>query len=79
MAQYWYKKDKRVKRIPEQDDSKAVIEQVKDLKAKGYVKVSDRRNPEGSIIEQPKSKPKAKPKAKPKSKAKSVRSKAKKK
>jgi len=79
MAQYWYKKDKRVKRIPEQDDSKAVIEQVKDLKAKGYVKVLDRRNPEGSIIEQPKSKPKAKPKAKPKSKAKSVRSKAKKK
>jgi len=72
MAQYWYKKDKRVKRIPEQDDSKAVIEQVKELKAKGYVKVSDRRDPEGSIVEQPKSraKPKAKPKAKTKPKAK---------
>ena len=71
MAQYWYKKDKRVKRIPEQDDSKAVIEQVKELKAKGYVKVSDRRDPEGSIVEQPKSraKPKAKPKPKPKAKA----------
>ena len=68
MAQYWYKKDKRVKRIPEQDDSKAVIEQVKELKAKGYVKVSDRRDPEGSIVEQPK--PKARPKAKPKPKAK---------
>ena len=68
MAQYWYKKDKRVKRISEQDDSKAVIRQVKDLKAKGYVKVSDRRNPESSIVEKPK--PKAKPKAKPKSKAK---------
>ena len=63
MAQYWYKKDKRVKRISEQDDSKAVIEQVKDLKVKGYVKVSDRRNPESSIVEKPK--PKAKPKAKP--------------
>tara|TARA_R100000458_G_C8024194_1_gene82573 strand:- start:34 stop:276 length:243 start_codon:yes stop_codon:yes gene_type:complete len=70
MAQYWYKKDKRVKRIPEQDDSKAVIEQVKDLKAKGYVKVSDRRNPEGSIIQQPKPKSKAKPKAKAKAKPK---------
>ena len=63
MAQYWYKKDKRVKRFSEQDDSKAVIRQVKDLKAKGYVKVSDRRNPESSIVEKPK--PKAKPKAKP--------------
>ena len=70
MAQYWYKKDKRVKRISEQDDSKAVIEQVKDLKANGYVKVLDRRNPEGSIVEQPKPEPKAKPKSKPKKKAK---------
>ena len=72
MAQYWYKKDKRVKRISEQDDSKAVIQQVKDLKANGYVKVLDRRNPESSIVEQPKpkAKPKAKPKPKPKAKAK---------
>ena len=72
MAQYWYKKDKRVKRISEQDDSRAVIEQVKDLKANGYVKVLDRRNPESSIVKQPKpkTKPKAKPKAKPKPKAK---------
>ena len=38
MAQYWYKKDKRVKRIPEQDDSKAVIQQVKDLKANGFTR-----------------------------------------
>ena len=70
MAQYWYKKDKRVKRISEQDDSKVVIEQVKDLKAKGYVKVLDRRNPESSIVEQPKPKAKPKAKAKPKPKPK---------
>ena len=70
MAQYWYKKDKRVKRISEQDDDRDVIQQVKELKAKGYVKVSDRRNPESSIVEKPKPKPKpkSKPKAKPKTK-----------
>ena len=68
MAQYWYKKEKRIKRISEQDDDRDVVQQVKDLKANGYVKVLDRRNPEGSIIEKPK--PKAKPKAKAKSKAK---------
>lgn len=70
MAQYWYKKDKRVKRIPEQDDHKDVIQQIKELKAKGYVKVSDRRNPEGSIVAQPKPKLKAKLKAKLKKKEK---------
>ena len=41
MAQYWYKKDKRIKRISEQDDDRDVIQQVKNLKDKGYVKVSD--------------------------------------
>ena len=72
MAQYWYKPDKRIKRISEQDDDRDVIKQVADLKANGYVKISDRRNPEGSIVEQPnpKAKPKAKPKPKPKAKAK---------
>ena len=68
MAQYWYKKEKRIKRISEQSDDKDVIQQSKDLKAKGYVQVLDRRNPEGSVIK--KTKPKAKPKTKPKSKAK---------
>tara|TARA_Y100000310_G_scaffold71598_1_gene67485 strand:+ start:413 stop:625 length:213 start_codon:yes stop_codon:yes gene_type:complete len=68
MAQYWYKKDKRVKRISEQDDHRGVIQQIKDLKAKGYVKVLDRRNPESSIVKQPK--PATKPKKKAKSKAK---------
>ena len=68
MAQYWYKPEKRIKRVSEQDDDRDVIRQVEDLKAKGYVKVSDRRNPEDSIVEQPK--PKAKPKAKPKPKTK---------
>ena len=72
MAQYWYKKDKRVKSISEQHDDRQVIQQVADLKAKGYVRVLDRRNPESSIVEQPKpkAKAKAKPKAKPKPKAK---------
>ena len=70
MAQYWYKSEKRIKRISEQEDDRDVIQQVKDLKDKGYVKVSDRRNPEGSIVEQPKPKAKPKPKTKPKAKAK---------
>ena len=68
MAQYWYKKEKRIKRISEQHDDRDVIKQVKDLKAKGYVKVLDRRNPESSIVKQPK--PATKPKKKAKSKAK---------
>ena len=68
MAQYWYKPEKRIKRISEQDDDRDVVKQVEDLKANGYVQVLDRRNPEGSIVEKPK--PKAKPKAKAKSKAK---------
>ena len=67
MAQYWYKKDKRVKRISEQSDDRDVIAQVKELEANGYVKVLDRANPEGSIVKA--EKPKAKPK-KTKSKAK---------
>ena len=70
MAQYWYKKDKRVKRISEQDDRRDVIQQVKDLKAKGYVKVLDRRNPENTIVKQPKPAPKPKKKAKAKAKKK---------
>ena len=73
MAQYWYKKEKRIKRISEQDDDRDVIKQVAELKDKGYVKVSDRRNPESSIFEQPK--PKAKPKAKSKSKKKAKKKK----
>ena len=68
MAQYWYKPDKRIKRISEQGDDRDVVQRVADLKAKGYVRVLDRRNPESSIVEQPK--PQAKPKAKPKAKAK---------
>ena len=61
MAQFWFKKDKRVKRISEQGDDRDVKKQIKDLKSNGYVQVNDRRNPEGSIIKQ---KPKTKPKAK---------------
>ena len=66
MAQYWYKKDKRIKRISEQHDDRDVISQVKVLKSKGYVKVLDKRNPEGTIVEQPKPEPKPKPKPKKK-------------
>ena len=68
MAQYWYKPEKRIKRISEDGGDRDVVRQVKDLKANGYVQVLDRRYPEGSIVEKPK--PKAKPKAKAKSKAK---------
>ncbi len=70
MAQYWYKKEKRIKRISEQHDDRDVIKQVKALKAKGYVKISDKRNPEGSIVEQPKPAKKTKKKAKSKAKKK---------
>ena len=72
MAQYWYKPEKRVKCISEQHDDPSVINQVADLKVKGYVQVTDRRNPEGSIVEQlkPKTKSKSKPKAKTKVKKK---------
>ena len=67
MAQYWYKQDKRVKRISEQSDDRDVIAQVKKLEANGYVRVKDRRNPNEVYASKPK--PKAKPK-KARSKAK---------
>ena len=66
MAQYWYKKDKRIKRVSE-DASK---DEIKVLESDGYIEVSDRSNPEGSIVIKNKPKPKAKPKAKPKPKSK---------
>ena len=66
MASYWWKKDKRVKRVSDQHEHRGVIQQVKDLKANGYVQVSDRRNPESTIVEQPAPKPKKKAKAKKK-------------
>lgn len=58
MAQYWYKKDKRVKRISEQSDDRDVIKQVKDLKEKGYAQVQDRRTLK--VINKPKPKKKKK-------------------
>ena len=70
MAQYWYKPEKRIKRISEDGGDRDVIKQVADLKANGYVKISDRRNPEGCIVEQPKPLAKPMPKTKPKAKAK---------
>ena len=68
MAQYWYKKDKRVKRLGDNDENKDVIRQVKDLKSKGYVRVLDRRSPENTIVEQPKPKKKVKAKVSTKKK-----------
>jgi len=68
MAQYWYKEDKRIKRISEQHDDRDVIKQVAELKANGYIEVLDRRNPKATIVEQPKPKTKSKKKSKSKKK-----------
>jgi len=64
MANYWYKKDKRVKRV----DDDLSTDSKKELKDNGYVQVSDRRNPENSIIKESKPKVKTKPKKKSKKK-----------
>jgi hypothetical protein len=66
MAQYWYKKDKRIKRVSN-DISK---DEIKSLELDGYIQVSDRSNPEGSIIIKNKPKAKIKPKTKKKTKKK---------
>ena len=68
MAQYWYKEDKRIKRISEQHDDRDVIKQVAELKANGYIEVLDRRNPKATIVEQPTPKTKSKKKSKSKKK-----------
>ena len=68
MAQLWYKQDKRIKRISEDDNDRDVIKQVAELKANGYVKIKDRHNPSELYHTAPK--PKPKPKAKPKKKSK---------
>ena len=60
MAQYWYKKDKRIKRISEQHDDRDVIKQVADLKSNGYVRIKDRHNPDELYYTKPKPKPKPK-------------------
>ena len=68
MAQYWYKQDKRIKRISEDDNDRDVIKQVAELKANGYVKIKVRHNPSELYYTAPK--PKAKPKKKSKAKKK---------
>ena len=60
MAKYFYKKDKRVKRL----EDNASTTQINQLNQDGYVQVSDRRNPENTIISKPKPKPKKKSKKK---------------
>ena len=70
MAQYWYKQDKRIKRISEDDNDRDVIKQVAELKANGYVRIKDRHNPSELYHAAPKPKPKSTPKPKQKSKAK---------
>ena len=47
MSLYFYKKEKRVKRVSE-DSTSTDIQNLKDL---GYVQVLDRRNPEGSVLD----------------------------
>tara|TARA_B100001250_G_C19179532_1_gene520339 strand:+ start:295 stop:489 length:195 start_codon:yes stop_codon:yes gene_type:complete len=64
MAKYFYKKDKRVKRL----EDNASTTQINQLNQDGYVQVSDRRNPENTIISKPKPKPKKKYKKKSKKK-----------
>ena len=66
MAQYWYKKDKRIKRVS--DDAQK--NEIKILELDGYIQVSDRSNPEGSIIIKNNTKVKSKKKAKKKAKKK---------
>ena len=61
MAQLWYKQDKRIKRISEDDNDRDVIKQVEELKANGYVRIKDRHNPSELYHAAPKPKPKAKP------------------
>jgi hypothetical protein len=68
MAQYWYKQDKRIKKISEDDNDKDVIKQIAELKANGYVKIKDRYNPSELYHKAPKPKPKSKPKKKSKKK-----------
>ena len=68
MAQYWYKKDKRVKRISEQHDDRDVIRQVKELEENGYVRINDRHNPNDLYSKKVKSKPSPKKKSKVKKK-----------
>ena len=68
MANYWYKKDKRVLRISEQHDDRDVIKQVKELGENGYVRINDRHNPNDLYSKKVESK--SKPKAKKKSKKK---------
>ena len=68
MAQLWYKKDKRVLRISDDNDDRDVIKQVKQLKKDGYVRINDRHNPDDLYSKGVKSKPKPKKKFKGKKK-----------
>lgn len=63
MATYWYKKDKRVKRLGEDD-----IQQVNEYKSRGYVQIEDRRSPKPNLKAKPVAKPKAKKKVAKKAK-----------
>tara|TARA_B100001250_G_scaffold414497_1_gene453256 strand:+ start:947 stop:1189 length:243 start_codon:yes stop_codon:yes gene_type:complete len=71
MEQYWYKPEKRIKRISEYDNDVDIAKKVAELKANGYVQVLDRKNPESSIVENSKSNDKPKIEAKPKKNTKS--------
>ena len=68
MAQLWYKKDKRVLRISEDNNDRDVIKQVKQLEKDGYVRINDRHNPNDLYSKKIKSKPKPKKNSKTKKK-----------
>ena len=70
MAQYWYKQDKRIKRISEDDNDRDVIKQVKELGENGYVRINDRHNPNDLYSKKVENKPKPKAKKKHKGKKK---------
>ncbi len=53
MAQYWYKKDKRIKRVSDILSN----QEVKSLKDSGYVRIKDRFNV-NDLYDAPKPKPK---------------------
>ena len=72
MAQYFYKKDARIKRVPDDNKDVGNIVRIKQLKENGYVQVLSRfdTTPVDTVVEKPKPKPVEKPKPKPKPKAK---------
>tara|TARA_R100001082_G_C4323352_1_gene142167 strand:+ start:88 stop:294 length:207 start_codon:yes stop_codon:yes gene_type:complete len=68
MAEYWYKKDKRILRISEDTSDKSVVQKRKHLKSVGYVQIKDRHDVTSIIKPKTVSKPKKKKSTKSKKK-----------